>query len=308
MKSVKKQGGFTLLELLVVVGLMAAVAVVAVSTYDDADKGAAVATDLSNMQSLDQGIRNYAGKHNGDYPNQLDSLVTKAGGAYLKLDAETTDKLQALPVAGTVGAAILAAFENNGVAELQFILNNDAPSLFEKDPNAQHSEASKNGVEDDADTATNLTIVANQLTAIPAVAGINTNITGACTVDAVNYSAANTLGGVAMTTENTNILNSISDSLEANNCNVVVALGVGGDAAANSEGAIGATASDSVKDKANTYSRYIALFQVAQDGIKTGVSDGVIDATEVFEKPRFVGIMNPLGEGTNQLNSKKNAK
>ena len=55
MKSLKKQGGFTLLELLVVVGLMAAVAVVAVSTFDNADESASVSTDLSNIQTIDQG-------------------------------------------------------------------------------------------------------------------------------------------------------------------------------------------------------------------------------------------------------------
>ena len=102
MKSLKKQGGFTLLELLVVVGLMAAVAVVAVSTYDDADASASISTDLSNIQSIDQGIRNFAGKNNGNFPEQLDSLLTDAGNAYVYLAPDTKAALQKLDTTTTI--------------------------------------------------------------------------------------------------------------------------------------------------------------------------------------------------------------
>jgi prepilin-type N-terminal cleavage/methylation domain-containing protein len=296
MKSLKKQGGFTLLELLVVVGLMAAVAVVAVSTYDDADASAAISTDLSNIQSIDQGFRNFAGKNKGDLPEQLDSLVTEAGVAYYLLAPETKDALQALPVAGTTGTAILNALANNGMEEFQFIIEekNIKTELYKKDPNAQHAEASGNGVEEEAVEAKTLTIVAN-------------NLTGTCKVDAVDYSATTklTLNGTA---PKNNALNAINDQFESDTCNVVVALGVGGDAAANSQGAIGLTSSDAVKDKASYYSRYLALFHVAQDGFSDGVEDGILKDGDVFPKPRFVGVINPLGQGPNQLNKLKNTQ
>jgi prepilin-type N-terminal cleavage/methylation domain-containing protein len=296
MKSLKKQGGFTLLELLVVVGLMAAVAVVAVSTYDDADASASISTDLSNMQSIDQGMRNYAGKHNGDFPEQLDSLVTQAGVAYVALAPETQAALQVLPVDvnDSTGEAIREALENNGMGDFQFIIeaNNTTTAVYKQDPNAQHSEASGNGVEEDADTATRLTIVANKLA-------------GTCEIDGADYSAANTLAAAAA---KTNALNAISDQFEGDVCNVVVALGVGGDAAADSGGAIGATSSDAVKDKAAHYSRYLGLFHVAQDGSATGLPNGEIEANEVFAKPRFVGVINPLGQGANELNKLKNTQ
>ncbi len=126
MKSLKKQGGFTLLELLVVVGLMAAVAVVAVSTYDDADASASISTDLSNIQAIDQGVRNYAGKNNGDFPEQLDSLLTQAGVAYISLAPATKAALQALPVVDEgISEAILEALEGNGMEEFQFIIENN---------------------------------------------------------------------------------------------------------------------------------------------------------------------------------------
>jgi prepilin-type N-terminal cleavage/methylation domain-containing protein len=299
MKSLKKQGGFTLLELLVVVGLMAAVAVVAVATYDDADASASISTDLSNIQSIDQGFRNFAGKNNGNFPEQLDSLVTTDGDKYINLAPATQAALQALPTSNAIGGKILTALENNGMEEFQFIIDakNTADNLFKKDPNAQHAEASGNGVELEVDeNAAMLTIVANKLTA------------GTCTVDAIDVSAANTLAGAAA--EKTNALNAISDQFEGDVCNVVVALGVGGDAAANSGGAIGATSSDAVKDKAAHYSRYLALFHVAQDGINAadGEGDGIITADEVFAKPRFVGVINPLGQGTNELNKLKNTQ
>jgi prepilin-type N-terminal cleavage/methylation domain-containing protein len=304
MKSLKKQGGFTLLELLVVVGLMAAVAVVAVSTYDDADASASISTDLSNIQAIDQGIRNYAGKNNGNYPEQLDSLLTQEGDAYVLLANKTKAALQALPVVDEgISEAILEALEGNGMEEFQFITKTandsvDMAAFFKKDPNAQHPEASGNGLEADADTTTKLTIVANKLTG-----------TGAkCEVDGKNYSAVATLDGADIDATKNNVLNAISDQFESNVCNVVVALGVGGDAAANSQGAIGATSSDAVKDKAANYSRYLGLFHVAQDGIADGTFNGVIDANEVFAKPRFVGVINPLGQGSNELNKLKNTQ
>jgi len=299
MKTLKKQGGFTLLELLVVVGLMAAVAVVAVSTYDDADASASISTDLSNIQAIDQGVRNYAGKHNGNFPNQLDSLLTTAGDPYVALATDTKAVLQALPVAGTIGANILGNLEDNGIEELQFIGVNTDAGVYKKDPNALHPESSGNGIEADADTATKLTIVANKLTG-------TTTANTTCKVDTVDYSAANTI--LADTAAGANVLNAISDQFESNVCNIVVAFGVGGDAAANSDGAIGATSSDAVKDKATQYSRYLALFHVAQDGYATGELDGEIQADEVFAKPRFVGVINPLGQGNNALNKLKNTQ
>jgi hypothetical protein len=280
---------------------MAAVAVVAVSTYDDADASASISTDLSNIQAIDQGVRNYAGKNNGDFPEQLDSLVTTDGDAYVNLAPGTQAALQALPTSTAIGGKILTALEDNGMEEFQFIIDtkNTADNLLKKDPNAQHAEASGNGVELEVDeNAAMLTIVANKLTG-----------TGAkCEVDTVNYSAADTLDGADISATKINVLNAINDQFESNVCNVVVALGVGGDAAANSGGAIGATSSDAVKDKAAHYSRYLALFHVAQDGSADTAADGIIQANEVFAKPRFVGVINPLGQGSNELNTLKNTQ
>jgi hypothetical protein len=288
-----------------VVGLMAAVAVVAVSTYDGADKSAAISTDLSNIQSLDQGFHNFAGKNNGNLPEQLDNLLDGAGAAYKLLAPETQAALQALPVTGdgkAIGKAILEALEENGMQEFQSIITakNTDSVLYKQDPNAQHAEASGNGVEVEADDVTALTIVATKLTTT------NANSTGKCQVDGANYSAANTLAGETVLPKEL-ALNAINDQFESSACNVVVALGVGGDAAANSQGAIGLTSSDAVKDRAN-YSRYLALFHVAQDGFSDGIEDGILQVDDVFPKPRFVGVINPLGQGPNQLNKLKNTQ
>jgi prepilin-type N-terminal cleavage/methylation domain-containing protein len=303
MKSLKKQGGFTLLELLVVVGLMAAVAVVAVSTYDGADESAAISTDLSNIQSIDQGFHNFAGKNNGNLPEQLDNLVDTGGVAYYLLGTETKAALQALPVTGKATAtAIREALEENGMEEFQSIiaLNNKKEILYKQEPNTQHAEASGNGEELEADDVTALTVVATKLTTS------TLNSTGQCKVDDVDYSTKPTLAGTTVLPKAL-ALNAINDQFESGACNVVVALGVGGDAAANSQGAIGLTSSDAVKDRAD-YSRYLALFHVAQDGFSDGNEDGVILKGDVFPKPRFVGVINPLGQGPNQLNKLKNTQ
>ena len=296
MKSLKKQGGFTLLELLVVVGLMAAVAVVAVSTFDNADESASVSTDLSNIQTIDQGIRTFTSSHSGNLPEQLDHLLVD-DAAYKALDPETLELLTTLPTAGdpdeVIGAKVLANLEDSGMQELQTITGVQhalTPELL-GDPNAAHAEA--NGGDELPVNATNITHLA--------VFAETSSRTGGCKVG--NAALDNTLSGDAAAED---ALNKFNDSFEAGTCNLVVAFGVGNDAAANSEGALGnsAPSSDAVKHKDTTYSRYLALFHVAADADE----DGNIEINEVFDTPRFVGAVNPHGEGKNELNMKKNAQ
>ena len=307
MKSLKKQGGFTLLELLVVVGLMAAVAVVAVSTFDNADESASVSTDLSNIQTIDQGVRSFTSSHSGNIPEQLDHLLV-AGDAYRALDPETLEILTTLPTASGIGAKVLANLVDSGMEELQTITGgaggqNDTATetaIELGDPNAAHAEA--NGGKELPFTAANITHLAVFAETPTDAAGD----TVACELGGVaaNFPTVTLLGGTNVGAPNA--LNKFNDSFEAGTCNLVVAFGVGNDAAANSEGALGnnAPSSDAVKHKDTTYSRYLALFHVAADADE----NGNITEDEVFDTPRFVGAVNPHGEGKNALNIKKNAQ
>ncbi|KAB2921535.1 MAG: prepilin-type N-terminal cleavage/methylation domain-containing protein [Dechloromonas sp.] len=90
----KKEGGFTLLELLVVVAILAAIAGTATIMLHDTDKKAFAAAHVAMMDELSKGILTFQQLNGGNYPNNWDSLMHSATGtltgavpAYLLNDA-----------------------------------------------------------------------------------------------------------------------------------------------------------------------------------------------------------------------------
>jgi prepilin-type N-terminal cleavage/methylation domain-containing protein len=75
-----KQGGFTLLELLVVVAIMAAIASTATFFLHDTDRRAAAGAHVAMMDQLTRGILQYQKLHNGRLPNNWDSLLVSDDG------------------------------------------------------------------------------------------------------------------------------------------------------------------------------------------------------------------------------------
>ncbi len=76
----RKQGGFTLLELLVVVAIMAAIAGSAVVAFQDTDARASAAAHVQMMNELDNYTRTYQ-KINRAYPDSWDSIMEAPGQA-----------------------------------------------------------------------------------------------------------------------------------------------------------------------------------------------------------------------------------
>lgn len=74
----KKEGGFTLLELLVVVAILAAIAGTATVMLHDTDKKAFAAAHVAMMDGLAKGIVNFQQLNKGNYPNNWDSLTNAA--------------------------------------------------------------------------------------------------------------------------------------------------------------------------------------------------------------------------------------
>ncbi|WP_309400860.1 prepilin-type N-terminal cleavage/methylation domain-containing protein [Cerasicoccus maritimus] len=70
-----KRGGFTLLELLVVVAILAAVAGTATIALKDTDARASAAAHVAMMDELNKGIRSYRILKKNELPSNLDSLV-----------------------------------------------------------------------------------------------------------------------------------------------------------------------------------------------------------------------------------------
>lgn len=85
-----KQGGFTLLELLVVVAILAAIAGTATIMLQDTDRKASAAAHVAMMDELSKGIQTFRVLNGGQYPNVWDSLLqnttaTVAGAAPLAI-------------------------------------------------------------------------------------------------------------------------------------------------------------------------------------------------------------------------------
>jgi prepilin-type N-terminal cleavage/methylation domain-containing protein len=123
-----KQGGFTLLELLVVVAILAAIAGTATIALQDTDARASAAAHVAMMDELNKGIRTFRVLNKNALPTGFDSLIqttsndtTFAGAAPLSVAAIEDIALVDLPV----GAA--EVMEAGGITGLQYV-HNDATS------------------------------------------------------------------------------------------------------------------------------------------------------------------------------------
>ncbi len=74
-KRALKQGGFTLLELLVVVAILAAIAGTATIALQDTDARASAAAHVAMMDELNKGIRTFRVLNKNQLPNNFDSLI-----------------------------------------------------------------------------------------------------------------------------------------------------------------------------------------------------------------------------------------
>jgi prepilin-type N-terminal cleavage/methylation domain-containing protein len=116
-----KQGGFTLLELLVVVAILAAIAGTATIALQDTDARASAAAHVAMMDELNKGIRTFRVLNKNALPTGFDSLIqttsndtTFAGAAPLSVAAIEDIALTALPD----GAAEI--MEAGGISSLQY--------------------------------------------------------------------------------------------------------------------------------------------------------------------------------------------
>lgn len=74
----RKQAGFTLLELLVVVAILAAIAGTATIALQDTDARASAAAHVAMMDELNKGIRTFRVLNKNTLPNNFDSLIATA--------------------------------------------------------------------------------------------------------------------------------------------------------------------------------------------------------------------------------------
>jgi prepilin-type N-terminal cleavage/methylation domain-containing protein len=289
-----KEKGFTLLELLVVIALLATIATGALIAYENVGDNAQAAAAANSASTIDRAIRTYKAVE-GIYPNQWDSLATADGSAVPFLPAETRNFVGLWSNAtSAVAVPIAEALAESGIEELQAILTTTAldPSIA---PNRAHNE-SVNGnaqefeLEDYVeDSVANAGQWPGHISVIP-----NDICAGIDGYPTTPFSGA--------TINNNELQNAYADLLEGDECHAVVAIGFGGDAAASTALSNVAIAQSptygrqGVVDPNSEYSRFIGLFLVASDEDVTG-------SFEYLDSARLLAVIATDGENIDSLNA-----
>lgn len=321
-----KQKGFTLLELLVVITLLATLSTAALVAYDGAGENARDASAATAVNTLEGSLRNYRSIV-GEYPEQFDNLanvdgvLTAGAGAMQLMSTETRDFFGQLTIAqteaasgsaSTTAAAIFESLREAGLEELQSVQStttwNDGfvPNLA---MNESYGEVSANagseiefpdtgGMEfDDA-----VIPVAGAAISIVPSGGDGTN---GCDVDfATAVNITDTFNGD--TVANNAALNLISDGLDSEGCDLVIALGIGKEVPGATLGnaveiaQVPTVGTNNINPRDN-YARAIALFQVGSDGSDGSVANGTISADEIFERARLIAVVGPEGRTIDQI-------
>ncbi len=124
----RKQGGFTLLELLVVVAILAAIAGTATIALQDTDARASAAAHVAMMDELGEGIHTYRVLNSNKYPNHFDSLIQADDAAIanpVALSVLAVDPLDYDLLQLTADSA--AVLDDIGMSEMMYVAVDQNP-------------------------------------------------------------------------------------------------------------------------------------------------------------------------------------
>jgi prepilin-type N-terminal cleavage/methylation domain-containing protein len=292
-----KEKGFTLLELLVVITLIAILATGALVAYENIGESAEAAQAANTIGTLDRAIRTYRAVENV-YPNQWDNLVDEVGSALEFAPPAMDTWLASWDITGLPGtadgSALLEMFEESGIEELQVVTDGaglDDAAIDDAAPNRMHNESSGSAFEvelEDGELPDALAVVPSQ----------------ECTTQSASLGyPPSPFDGTTLTSNE--LQNAYGDALEADECHALIALGFGGDAAAStsfSNVAIAQSPSyirttgdaDTSVNPEIHYSRYIGLFHAA-------AWDAADSEWDWNDKLRLITIVAPDGKNLDQL-------
>ena len=287
-----KQQGFTLLELLVVITLLAVLSLGALIAYEGVGDNAEAVAAANNAATVDRAIRTYRAVE-GVYPNQWDSLAKSTDGTAAPILADATQAFfGSVALSGSAAASVTASLVAAGIDEIQFVDS----VLTGVAPNRAHNEGA-NGVAIGGGAAEIETDDIDYISIVPSAGA------GTCELDGV--SLAQQFNGSAVSDNSR--LNALNDSLEDDECHLVVALGFGGDAAASTTGSSVAIAQAPTYVKkgdinpSEHYARFIGLFHVGE------AEEGEDEIEEFLPKARLIAVVAPDGSSIDQSIANSNA-
>lgn len=322
-----KQKGFTLLELLVVITLLAILATGALVAYDGAGEKAQSSKAANTIAVLDQGVRAYKAVSQ-TYPNQWDNLAdpvtddTAAGPAdYIPEPLkEILGSFNLATASSNVGGEfsdLEEYFEEKfGMDEIQHVFGGADGIPAGVEPNRAHNEGTNppdgfgNGaVETEYSDFADTGVLASGTPAFVSILASDaidneTDNPLSCNLEGEDLTTT-FVGGTA----NPLVINSINDALSTERCNLVLALGFGGDAAQSTvnsaAGVIQApTYSSATVNPAVNYSRYVGLFLLASgekgdDKVEAGGASteaAVLTSADFLPRPRLLGFIDTEGK------------
>ncbi len=311
-----KQKGFTLLELLIVITLIATLATAALTAYNGIGESASDTAAANNLLAAQSSLNNYRAIESG-YPDQFDNLANAdaadVSGGMTELRAPQTESFFGEWTATNTGTAtsvwkaVADAMKAVGIEEIQ-TLQNGATFDVGYVPNLALNEsypltnAATRGTELELwnDASASAILGPNAVTTA-SISIVPSGGDGACTADGV--SLANDFAG--NTLPDNQRLNLINDALDDDACALVIAVGFGKDVP-------GSTSGDKVEisqvptlgtndiNPSTHYARAIALFHVGSAD-EDGATPTAIQPGDIFKKARLIGVVDPEGRTRDEV-------